>query len=166
MQDFAGLAVGAADREASGCAEDVFCDNVDLHADFFVAVGEVPEKAAAADGVCAEGPAVEIKTGAKAVGRGVEFVDDGNVEALAEGFPHVGPHAVAPCHGHVVGAFEGVNGRVDKVAAEFADVLNYRCVAGGDFGPEGLVAEFAGEDYSATGVDARGNTEAVGCPVV
>ena len=143
VEDFAGFAVAAGDGEAGGVAEDVFGDDVDLHADFFGGVLEAPEEAAAADGVCAEGPAVVVEGGAEAVGGGVELVDYGDVEAGAEGFPYVGAHAVAPGHGHDVGSFEGVGGGVDEVAAEFADVLDYGGFVGGDFRPESLVAEFA-----------------------
>ena len=109
-----------------------------------------------------------VEGAAETVCCGVEFVDDGDVEALAEGFPDVGAHAVAPGHVELVGCVEGVGaGRgVDEVAAEFADVLEDVGLGGVDLGPKGAVGEFAGEDDGCAGVDGGGYAKAVGGAVV
>ena len=90
------------------------------------------------------------------------------MEALAEGFPDVRAHAVAPGHVQLVGGVEGVGARrsVDEVAAEFADVLEDVGLGGVDLGPEGAVRELAGEDDGGAGVDGGGDAEAVGGAVV
>ena len=130
------------------------------------AVGEVPEGAADGDGVAAEGAVVGVEGAAHAVGGGVELVDAVDAEAPAEGLPDVGAHAVAPGHGGAVLFVERGGRGVDEVAAEFADVLDDVAFGGAHFGPEGLVAKFAGEADGTAGADGGGEAEAVGGAVV
>lgn len=83
MQDLAGLVGAAADDEARrGVFDDVFGIGVDARVDFAGADFVIPEEAADSYGIATEVAVVGVKGGAEAVGCCVEFVDDGDVEAL------------------------------------------------------------------------------------
>ena len=83
----------------------------------------MPHKPPHTNGVPRELARIVIERRAHAVSRGVQLVNDWDIEALPKDLPDVRPHAVAPCHLQLVFSLEGMHWRVDEVSTQLAHIL-------------------------------------------
>lgn len=79
---------------------------------------------------------VVVEQGEHSLGRVEELRDLGDVEACLEFLPHVGPQPVAVAATELVGSFQGVGWRVQKVACRLADVDEEGAAGGVDVRPK------------------------------
>lgn len=148
MQDLTRLVHTATDSEAVLVSHDVFSVDIHAHPHLFVSIPPVPDEAPEANRIRCEGARIAIESSAQPVSGCVQLVDDGNAKTLAEGFPYIGSHAVTPCDFDAVLALILVGRSIQKVSAQFSDVLDDIGTGLCDFGPERLVAELPAEDDS------------------
>lgn len=165
-EELAALVVGAAAREArGGVAPDVAGLVVDGDGDVDVVHEAAQDEAVVADAGAGEGTGVVVDQREHALGGVEELGDLGDVEAGFEFFPHVGAEAVAVAAAEVVGALEGVRGRVDEVAGCFADVDEEGAVGLVDVGPKVGDAEAWGQG-EGDAADEAGHACDAACAVV
>jgi len=166
MKDLTRLSGLAFDGKAILVTHHLLGDDIDPDTDLVALVIQMPKQTPYAYGVATKVPAIGVERGAQAVGRSVEFVDDGNAETLTESLPDIRPHAIAPSHLHIVLLIQSTWRGIDEVAAELADILYDVCVGLAYFGPEGLVGEFAGENDGGSSVDTWRDKKPMGSAVV
>ena len=121
---------------------------------------EAEKGAGASDRAGGGGVGAEVPGGGGGFGGGVELADGFDVEARLEAVPDVWAETVAKGDFDVVFLIEVLSGGgiglrrgCEEVAAGFADILDDGALGGADFGPEGLVREFAAEDEGCADAD-------------
>ena len=99
--------------------------------------------------------AVDIVQRDVAFGRRIEFQNLWNPKARLEFLPYVGAQSVAGAQPKPMCALARVRRRVDKIAAQLADILEQRAVPLDDIVPEALHREFFGDHDRATADQQR-----------
>ena len=99
--------------------------------------------------------ALEVEQRHIALGRGVEFQDARNAEALLEFLPDVGAQAVAAAQPQPVCALALVARRIDQIAGELADILDERAIPIAHVVPESMGGEFLADEYRAAARQQR-----------
>src|SRR5580704_10657449 len=82
------------------------------------------------------GLALDIDQRERALGRRIKFDDMRDVEALLERIPDIGTQAIAEGEPHMMRALVGIFGRLEKIAAELADILKQGAVPANHILPE------------------------------
>src|SRR5690606_37352714 len=94
-----------------------------------------------------------------ALGRRIELADMGHAEARPVHLPDIRTEAVAAGDPDAMSALARMRRRVEKVAAELADILEARAPARGDVVPELRDGEFLANEHRAAGDQRRADAE-------